>query len=76
MGKYIQDFNKVDPGSKKACHPLLFLTKRRSIESPAGQRKRGPFGSPFLGRRMGAATVVSVQVLCTNMYIRNNTARK
>ena len=72
----IYSFYKVDPGSKKECHPLLFLTNRRVVESPAGQRKRGPFGSPFLGRRREQRQIVSVQVLCTVMYIRNNTARK
>ena len=52
----IYSFYKVDPGSKKECHPLLFLTNRRVVESPAGQRKRGPFGSPFPWSKKGAVT--------------------
>ena len=39
------------PWVQKSSEVLLFLTRVEEITSPAGLDKRGPFGSPIMGRR-------------------------
>ena len=77
MGKYLQEMiYRVDPGSKKARHPLLFLSSRRCVTSPAGQHKRGPFGSPFHGRRGERCSDICVGPGTMYRYVHmNNTTR-
>ena len=74
MGKYIQIY-RVDPGSKKksVCALVSSVPSRRN-SSPAGQHKRGPFGSPVMGEEGSAATVVSAgtMYICTYRGHNNN----
>ena len=43
-------------GPKRSATRSCSWPISREVECPAGQRKRGPFGSPFLGPKKGAAT--------------------
>ena len=64
----------MDPGSKESCDALLFFNPSRRNKSPAGQHKRGPFGSPIMGRRgeRSDSCVGRYYVQCTYRRHNNN----
>ena len=67
MGKYIQNLQS-GPWVQKESPPALVPAQVEEILMPAGQHKRGPFGSPVMGGEGSAATVVSAGTMY-NLYI-------